>query len=104
MRQERSIDQTIAAIQDPRLRKYHEREQAFLKGLSETDRGKLTVLRNTPEGRDRLEMWLTYFDDHIGARPWAFQRLLDDENTAMTVVAEFPEWMDPTYLPAERAS
>jgi hypothetical protein len=44
---------------------------------------------------------MTYFDDFLGVRPWALQRVLDDENAAMTVAAEFPEWIDSSYLPRD---
>jgi len=45
-----------------------------------------------------LERWRAYFDRHLGARPAAFKMVLGNPAAQMTVVAEFPEWMDPSYV------
>ncbi len=71
-------------------------EQAFLKGLSDMDKARLPVI--TQASTELLSRWLAYFD-FIGTLPWALRRVLDDDHAAMTVVAEFPEWMDSSYIP-----
>lgn len=101
MKRERTIEEAIGAIQNPRLRRYHELEQAFLKGLTDMDRARLPVI--TQKATELLARWGAYFDLFLGVRPWAFQRVLDDDTAAMTVAAEFPQWVDSTYVPRDAA-
>jgi len=46
-----------------------------------------------------LERWIAYFDRHLRVRPAALKIVLGNPAAKMTVVAEFPEWMDTSYAP-----
>ena len=88
----------------PKIQHYFRLERKLLAGMDHEARQNLPIITDAPQDRERLVMWLRYFDVHLGVRPTAVRYLLEGKMRAMTVVTERPEWLDSSYLPPEEGA
>ena len=82
---------------DQRLQTYNTKVLAFLKDQAKTEAGSQcqTIEPGTPEWAS----WDSYFRHHLGFEFPSMTRKLANQQQAVTVPTQWPEWFDTSYSP-----
>lgn len=91
------IKHDYPGIKSPRMREFFEKAGKFIQEAGTAH----TIRQGTPE----WDVWMRYFDQHIGVRPYAVQiaiaravMMKEEHKAEVTVPTQFPEWFDPSAV------
>jgi hypothetical protein len=93
MQKSEKIKHDYPGIKNPKMREFFEKGGKFIQNAGTA----YTIRQGTPE----WDVWMQYFDRHIGARPYGVQvamakaaMMKEDHKAEITVPTQFPEWFD----------